>query len=432
MRLWMLVPVLVFAACDGGDTEDSGSDSGTVEPQEACGDLGVNGGVLELGDASLRVPAGALDGDVELCLVSGEQAAPADFELVSEVYSIKPTVVAFASDVTLSAPAGEATDLAGYTSIDGSTWAAQKVSRLGDQVEVTLTRGGHAFLAELSTTTEEFSFDDVPPQDVLFVVDDSCSMAEEQEKLAAGFDAFFTEIEGMDWHIGIVTTDMVNFERRGKLVAHADGDTVLDSNDTDPAVRFNSMVVVGTNGDANEAGRDAAHAALVTRAMGANQGFLREGAGLSVVFISDENDYSTNAVQLFPNFLASRPDVPRVYSIVGLTNNTSDACALERGELYIELADSFPGGTYDICAESYASFLTEIGQGVAGGGAPVVTLGLPPDPATIVVSTLDGAGAATELTAEQWTYLADSNAVRLASRPTEGFSVRVTYLPAFE
>jgi hypothetical protein len=49
--------------------------------------------------------------------------------------------------------------------------------------------------------------------DILFVVDDSMSMAEEQAALAANFDAFIQELESQlptlpDIHIGVTTPDL--------------------------------------------------------------------------------------------------------------------------------------------------------------------------------------------------------------------------------
>src|SRR5688572_15430483 len=47
------------------------------------------------------------------------------------------------------------------------------------------------------------------PADILFVVDNSGSMADEQERLASNFDAFIREIAGAgDYQIGVVSTDL--------------------------------------------------------------------------------------------------------------------------------------------------------------------------------------------------------------------------------
>src|SRR5262245_37249544 len=47
------------------------------------------------------------------------------------------------------------------------------------------------------------------PADILFVVDNSGSMADEQQRLADNFDKFINQIAGAgDYQIGIVSTDL--------------------------------------------------------------------------------------------------------------------------------------------------------------------------------------------------------------------------------
>ena len=60
--------------------------------------------------------------------------------------------------------------------------------------------------------------------DVLMVVDNSCSMAEEQDKLADNFQSFIAAFEGadVDWQIGVVSTDTVDPEHSGRLLGGAD------------------------------------------------------------------------------------------------------------------------------------------------------------------------------------------------------------------
>jgi hypothetical protein len=60
--------------------------------------------------------------------------------------------------------------------------------------------------------------------DILLVVDNSCSMIEEQEKLAGNFNSFIQAFQGVDvdYQIGVVTTDTVQEEFRGRLVGGDD------------------------------------------------------------------------------------------------------------------------------------------------------------------------------------------------------------------
>ena len=55
--------------------------------------------------------------------------------------------------------------------------------------------------------------------DILLVIDDSCSMFEEQEKLAVNFEYFISAFAGVDvdWQIGVTTTDTYYTDTPGKL-----------------------------------------------------------------------------------------------------------------------------------------------------------------------------------------------------------------------
>ena len=67
--------------------------------------------------------------------------------------------------------------------------------------------------------------------DVLLVVDNSCSMWEEQDKLATNFDAFIQFFQGVDvdYQIGVITTDTLDEKYQGRLVGGDDEVLFLDS-----------------------------------------------------------------------------------------------------------------------------------------------------------------------------------------------------------
>jgi len=163
--------------------------------------------------------------------------------------------------------------------------------------------------------------------DILFVVDDSDSMSEEQQNLAANFDAFIHALDASpfknDYQIGITTTSVdledrapdgsprviTTFQRgpnaskpypAGALVALdatgaflANGSRILKADSPTLIQDFQRNVAVGTFGSGKEQGLRAAQLALTDRvADGTNQGFLRPGARLAVVIVSDADDCS--------------------------------------------------------------------------------------------------------------------------------------------
>src|SRR5690606_3024818 len=67
----------------------------------------------------------------------------------------------------------------------------------------------------------------------------------------------------------------------------------------DPVAEFTTMADVGTGGDGTEKGLEASVLAVSpphTDIGGANYGFLRQNALLSIIYVSDENDFSAGAV----------------------------------------------------------------------------------------------------------------------------------------
>jgi len=67
--------------------------------------------------------------------------------------------------------------------------------------------------------------------DILMVVDNSCSMAEEQDKLAANFPAFIEVFDGVDvdWQIAVTTTDILDENQSGHLLGGDDEVELLDA-----------------------------------------------------------------------------------------------------------------------------------------------------------------------------------------------------------
>ncbi|MGB8930903.1 MAG: hypothetical protein WCC48_06600, partial [Anaeromyxobacteraceae bacterium] len=144
--------------------------------------------------------------------------------------------------------------------------------------------------------------------DILFVIDNSDSMREEQANLQANLGSFIAALEAspvaQDFHVGITTPDVTNFgiDGAGKPfpidaapgVAGALIGAVLDGGSSTFASDFNAQVTaVGLGGKGWEQPFRAMQLALGS---GTNPGLLRPGARLAVVFLSDEDDCSDSRV----------------------------------------------------------------------------------------------------------------------------------------
>ena len=153
----------------------------------------------------------------------------------------------------------------------------------------------------------------VPEQvDVLWVIDNSGSMADEQAALIGAFPSFIRYFadSGLDWHIGVVTTDADAPGEGGKLQGAA-GLRYLEPDAPDPIQTFAAMARVGTDGSSDEQGRRVAWLALTTPLVdGYNHGFYREDASLHVIVISDEPDATVEP--RLNEFVACRAAPPAV------------------------------------------------------------------------------------------------------------------------
>ncbi len=91
---------------------------------------------------------------------------------------------------------------------------------------------------------ETFSFDDDgsgAKVDILFVVDNSGSMYEEQGRLSTALASFITSIGAIDWQIGITTTDVSDgtYGLKGSLLPFAGlGSKVLTKRSPNYATAF--------------------------------------------------------------------------------------------------------------------------------------------------------------------------------------------------
>lgn len=157
--------------------------------------------------------------------------------------------------------------------------------------------------------------------DILFVIDDSGSMGEEQANLTANFPGFIQVLDAytnsagvpLDYRVGVTTTGVdVEFLIQpipgfpaipeseegpdGQLLQKADCGMTrrwIERSDPDVSGTFSCLANVGTSGSAMEMPLRATELAVTDRVLdGTNAGFIREDALLAVIILTDENDCS--------------------------------------------------------------------------------------------------------------------------------------------
>ena len=153
-----------------------------------------------------------------------------------------------------------------------------------------LVRGQDPEIQDPVVVVETFEQAPHSKVDLLFVVDDTGSMAEEQAALSEAFAALVETVDGLGlaYQIGVVTTAATG-DRAGVL----QGDPwIVTAGSKDPVGDLAQAVDVGTDG-VEEAGLGAMVQALSEPLVSdENRGFRRADAALHVVVLSDDDDDS--------------------------------------------------------------------------------------------------------------------------------------------
>jgi hypothetical protein len=236
---------------------------------------------------------------------------------------------------TLTTSGGSDTDDPSGTT-DGSGGTSDGTDSSGGSDPTTGSASDSASTTDSSSTTGGTKFDlppqpDAPPPpentgctkvDLLFIIDNSGSMADEQDNLSTSFAGFINGIQTQlvdadDYHVGVITTDAytgnaAGCTAMGNLVTKTagvdssnatctpfvDGMRFMTQND-DLITKFSCAAKPGTEGNGDEKPMDAVRAALspAQNGVGAcNEGFLRSDALLVLVFITDEEDDHENII----------------------------------------------------------------------------------------------------------------------------------------
>ena len=206
-----------------------------------------------------------------------------------------------------------------------------------------------------------------PRVDVLWVIDNSPSMVNDRESLARAFPEFIAPFEtsAVDWHVGVITTDMQSLGHQGRLQERF-GHRWIDASTPDFNRVFQFMTTESLGGgSSDEQGREAAWVAMDRERNGFNKGFFREepSSYLHVTVVTDEDDDTDSqelSVQSFIDYIRwFKPYAERVSfnSIVALKTEGT----LVRGDTYIEITEALGGIVHDITKAKWEGLMDDLG-----------------------------------------------------------------------
>jgi hypothetical protein len=213
-----------------------------------------------------------------------------------------------------------------------------------------------------------------PMVDVLWVIDYSGSMSEEQDKVKDQTNLFVTRAVqwNVDMHLAVTSVDLETSGCSGNFIGEPPVLANKGPNALDNATiisKFKDRAGSSNCGSGTEQGLEAAHLALSEPLIsGRNKDFLREDAKLSIIFLSDEEDQSVADIPFFIDYYRSikgmrNVNMIEIYAIVGDANGgCSDgqgesANTAAEGKRYIQVADAcnIHDGIHfhSICASTY-------------------------------------------------------------------------------
>jgi hypothetical protein len=313
-----------------------------------------------------------------------------------------------------------------------------------------------SLLAESSIFNQSTNVD--TKVDVLFVVDNSGSMAPQQANLVNNFNAFISSFvtKGYDFHIGVIPSDTYKaiFSwgapyarlKDGQGTSHS-GVFVIDqlTPNIEPTFMTNATLGIGGSGDER-----AFQSFKVALDSSLNNDFRRPNAFLAIIILSDEDDFSHDAnsdinenysysglhtinyYKTYLDTLTGSTSSLRRYSVnsIHILDSTCLAAshvAANIGVRYSALVDATGGVKGDICSPSFSTELDKIQQGI-------LTLAsqfhLPRIPKVETIQVFVDGNQIPE-GPSGWTYDAAANSIVFAysALPPQGASIIINYDP---
>jgi hypothetical protein len=273
--------------------------------------------------------------------------------------------------------------------------------------------------------------------DILWVIDDSGSMANQRATLTGNFARFLEELLALQvrFQIGVIST---NHNDRGRLR----GTTKIITNTTpDPRAVFiqNTTFPAGSRARLEQGLRMMELALTEPNRSGANAGFLRPNAALAVIVVTDEDDSSYGDPNYYARFLRSLkgPGNENLTSLSIIGGTTPDGCFPPGEEIYYgglaepafrysTVATKTGGIIGSICDVSFEGTLVKIAQAL-NTLRRVFPLSLKPV-ATSITVLVNGAVVPRDVV-NGWQYRAETQSITFLGNyvPPPGAVLRFEY-----
>lgn len=201
--------------------------------------------------------------------------------------------------------------------------------------------------------------------DVIWVIDNSGSMYDDQQIIIANTALFmdeFTKKNNIDWKMGLLSTDTDNVPYVG-----FDPLEPLNTHTANPVPVFQDAVSrLGTGGDIYEKFYDPIEKAITDYPK-----FLRPHAALALIHVSDAPEQSMQSTQQFLDFLAKQKNTLKRVLGYGVlwpqewcTDSSGDDSFYLAGSRYEEFFGAVKGKTYALCRKDFGKDLADLGKSI--------------------------------------------------------------------
>lgn len=289
----------------------------------------------------------------------------------------------------------------------------------GGERKATLEGIGHVPAAH----NDLFEIPENPPVDILFFIDQSPSMRDDQAALADNFEHFIWNMDDVtdDWRIIVIVRD--------NGCTNAD---VITSDMPDYLAAFTDAVTAEDDGGDiyTEGGLIVARNALEMTDRGeCNDGFLRRDALLHIIMVADEPDQSPSSWDVYLADIVDKKNDPYLVKFSAVAGDypwgcISDTNSAEPGTGYYEAVQATHGEYLSLCSSWSRSAADLADASVIRSMFPLTRR---PDPASIQV-WVNG-----EVVRGGWDFVVETNMVvfQAGKEPGEGDIVDIRYHDPF-
>lgn len=293
--------------------------------------------------------------------------------------------------------------------------------------------------------------------DILVIEDTSLSMHSDRWTLHQKFDNMFTNLQGLDWRVGVTTTDLGRFRQDGSLVDFDyKGTKYLTPRTSNFKQKFLDVIGFDVCNESDTISWTGKPCTLnSTRVLEAtvvaaskNNNFFRKDASLAVVYITDEDEEVPNRDHLTtPSEVKSAIEIhlgaDKSYSFHGAYIQPGDSSCLDKqkghftepNSAYAHSIDSLvaetQGNSTSICGSDFSSLFSNLSGKVGVEGELDLEFDLPHnDPLGIEVTIVPAQDIEYSLIKKSKTVNGVEipfKAIRFTTAPSAGSQITVKY-----